>query len=269
MQKRLLQRLEDIGQSLEHSGKALALIGLGSVGLELERLDEHSDLDFFAIVQEGQKTFFLEDLSWLSRLAPIVYTVRNTVDGFKLLYADGIFCEFAVFEGQELSSIPFAAGRVVWKAEHILDTIAQPIQTSKASEFNLEWNLGEALTNLYIGLKRLARGEKLSAARFVQGYALDRVLELAEHLESAHADTWPDLFSRERRLEQRLPMFSVHLPAFVQGYERTVESAQAMLLWLEQHFSPNVEMVLAIRDLIKSSTSSPQSPRAEGFKPLL
>jgi hypothetical protein len=33
----LLRRLAQIGHSLEHSKKAVALIGLGSVGLELER----------------------------------------------------------------------------------------------------------------------------------------------------------------------------------------------------------------------------------------
>jgi hypothetical protein len=251
MQKRLLQRLDDIARSLELSGKALTLIGLGSVGLELERLDEHSDLDFFAIVDDGQKTFFLENLTWLTAHAPIAYAVRNTADGFKLLYTDGIFCEFAVFEHHELSSIPFAAGRIVWKAAHIPDTIAQPARKLASSEFNLEWNLGEALTNLYIGLKRLARGEKLSASRFVQQYALDRILELAEYLEPAQPQALPDPFNRERRLEQRFPRFANHLQEFVQGYDRTAESAQAMLSWLETHFSINAGMARAIREQIQ------------------
>ena len=51
----LLTRLDEIGKSLEDSGRALALIGLGSVGTETERLDEWSDLDFFAAVQPGEK----------------------------------------------------------------------------------------------------------------------------------------------------------------------------------------------------------------------
>jgi hypothetical protein len=41
----LLDRLDAIGRSLEASSHALALIGLGSVGLELAQLDAHSDLD--------------------------------------------------------------------------------------------------------------------------------------------------------------------------------------------------------------------------------
>lgn len=41
----LLARLDEIGRSLIQSGHAIALIGLGSVGEELHRLDEYSDLD--------------------------------------------------------------------------------------------------------------------------------------------------------------------------------------------------------------------------------
>ena len=37
--KSLLYQLDEIGRSLEQSGHALALIGLGSTGLELDRLD--------------------------------------------------------------------------------------------------------------------------------------------------------------------------------------------------------------------------------------
>jgi len=43
----LLTRLDDIGRSLDSTGRALALLGLGSVGLEADRLDQFSDLDFF------------------------------------------------------------------------------------------------------------------------------------------------------------------------------------------------------------------------------
>ena len=63
--------------------------------------------------------------------------------------------------------------------------------------------LGEALSNLYVGLGRLRRGEKLSALRFIQGYAVDRVLELARRVESEQPG-FPDPFNAERRFEQRI-----------------------------------------------------------------
>ncbi len=245
----LLSRLDAIGRSLEQSGHALALIGLGSVGLETDRLDAYSDLDFFAIVEAGYKKRYIDDLNWLSAVAPVAYAFRNTPDGYKLLFADEIFCEFAVFEPAELSGIPFERGRVVWKVPQVEDAIAVPVVTSgPAPQPTAEWLLGEALTNLYVGLCRLRRGEKLSASRFIQGYAVDRVLELVTLMEK-EAPVSRDRFANERRFEQRYPGFAARLPDFIQGYERSIESAQAILGFLEGHFEVNPAIAKAIRRL--------------------
>lgn len=231
------------------AGHALALIGLGSVGLERERLDEFSDLDFFAIVEDGWKDRFIDNLDWLESIRPVAYRFRNTVDGYKLLFDDGVFCEFAVFERRELASIPFAEGRIVWKQPHIDGAIARPILQRKPDEVRtVEWLLGEALTNLYVGMCRFRRGEKLSAQRFVQHYCVDRVIELAEK-PSAGPALLRDPFSRERRLEQRDAELAGLLPDFIQGYRRTPDSALALLEHLEKHFDVNASMAAAIRDL--------------------
>src|SRR5258706_1288994 len=235
----LLERLDASGKSVARSGHALALIGLGSVGLELDRLDAYSDLDFFAIVADGYKARYIENLDWLSAVAPVAYHFRNTVDGHKLLFQDGIFCEFAVFERAELAAIPFAAGRVVWKQPGVAETIGTPVKSGMApTTREADFLVNEALTNLYVGLGRLRRGEALSAARFIQGYAVDRLLELAPQLEPeqpAHADA----FVLERRCEQRFPNLAQALPGFVQGYKRSRESAAAILSFLEQHAEVN------------------------------
>ena len=247
--RRLLARLDDIGRALAETGQALALIGLGSVGLELDRLDAYSDLDFFAIVRPGHKGRFVERLDWLEAVAPVAYAFRNTVDGYKLLFADGIFCEFAVFEPEELAGIPFAPGRIVWKAAEVDEAIARPASMPSASgPRTAEWLLGEALSNLYVGLGRYRRGERLSAARFVQHYAVDRLLELATQIE-AEQPGYRDLFVGERRVEARLPRIAAELPRFVQGYERTPESAAAILDFIERHFTVNPALAAAIRQL--------------------
>ncbi len=49
----LLTRLDAIGASLSATDHGLALIGLGSVGLALDRLDAYADLGCFAIVEPG------------------------------------------------------------------------------------------------------------------------------------------------------------------------------------------------------------------------
>lgn len=253
MKELLLSRLIQIAQSLEQSKRALALIGLGSIGLELERLDTHSDLDFFVIAEAGFKQEFLEQLDWLIRLAPIAYVFQNSADGHKLLYKDGVFCEFAIFEIHELSKIQFSPGRIIWKKPEILENIAIPKLEIPQHQHSLEWNLGEALTNILIGLKRFYRGEKLTAARFVQQYALDRVLELHQSLQASE-QPFRDPFNPERRLEQRYPEFAAHISEFVQGYERTPESALALVNWLEQHFAVNNAIVQMIRDLVRNNS---------------
>ncbi len=244
--KLLLKRLDDIGRSLERSGHALALIGLGSVGLELERLDAYSDLDFFVIVEPGYKQTYLTDLQWLSSLCPIAYCFANTEDGYKLLFADGIFCEFAVFEPDELQHIPFAPGRLVWKQPHASATLSQPVAAPAApSRHDRDWLLGEALTNLLVGLGRERRGEKLSAMRFIQGYAVDRALELADYVEAAQGVA-QDRFANERRFEQRYPGVAGELGGWLQGYEHNCESALAILAFLERHFEVNAAVAAAI-----------------------
>jgi lincosamide nucleotidyltransferase B/F len=245
----LLARLDAIGQSLEKSGHALALIGLGSVGVEVERLDEYSDLDFFAIVEEGYKSRYIDNLDWLRSLCPIAYHFRNSADGYKLLFQDDIFCEFAVFEQSELRTIPFAKGRVIWKQPHIEGTIGVPVAASApARQPDVEFLIGEALTNLYVGLGRFRRGEKLSAARFIQQYAVDRIVALAPLLEKEQGASKDD-FSSERRFEQRFPVIAQSLPRFILGYEHSVESALAILAFLEQHFDVNRAIADAIRHL--------------------
>jgi hypothetical protein len=257
----LLNRLDAIGHSLEQSGHALALIGLGSVGVETDRLDAYSDLDFFAIVDDGYKARYIDNLDWLSSVFPVAYHFRNTVDGYKLLYADGIFCEFAVFELPELKTIPYGRGRIVWKQAHIDETICIPsMPGAHPRPAAPEWLIGEALTNLYVGLGRLKRGEKLSAERFIQHYAVDRLVELASLIEH-ETDVAKDEFTNERRFEQRFPQLAQELPHFIQGYERNIESARAILEFLERHFEVNQALASAIRQL-----SDRRSPPKDGVE---
>lgn len=246
--ERLLQRLDEIGQSLAQSDGALALLGLGSVGQELARLDDYSDLDFFVIVRPGQKDRFIADLDWLSRIHPVVYAFQNTADGYKLLFADGIFCEFAIFEPDELAQIPFTPGRLVWQAADFDAAVVNRPAATK-SERSTEWLVGEALTNLYVGLGRYRRGEKLSAARFIQGYAVDRVVDLAAQIEVGPSG-WGDPFDGARRFEMRFGDTAVHLPQFIPGYENSLAAAEAILNFLDNHFAVNPAMKQAILSLV-------------------
>lgn len=245
----LLKRLDEIGASLEQSGHALALIGLGSVGEEMHRLDDYSDLDFFAIVEPGHKQRYIDNPDWLGRPHPIAYYFANTADGFKLLYADGIFCECAVFEPEELRALPYSPGRIIWKRDDAPNGWESPVRAPlRPAQRTEEFLIGEAITNLYVGMGRERRGERLSAMRFIQSYAVDRLLELAETIEPPTSVS-ADVFSKERRFEQRRPGIARELPSWTQGYERNRESALAILSFLERHFDVNKPMAEAVRAL--------------------
>ncbi|RIK23856.1 MAG: hypothetical protein DCC51_02080 [Anaerolineae bacterium] len=245
----LLNRLDAIGHSLERSESALALIGLGSVGRELNRLDDHSDLDFFVIVESGRKRAYLDDLSWLSAAHPLSFTFLNTDDGYKFLFADGIYGEMAVFEPNELTTAVYSPGRLVWRREDVPESWAAPHNWPPSRrQPSVEWTLGEALTNLYVGLSRFRRGEKLSACRFIQHYAVDRVLDLISW-SSQETTVAADPFDMPRRFEQRYPEPAQTLPKFMQGYERSIESANAILEWLDARYEVNPAMKEAILSL--------------------
>lgn len=227
----LLARLDAIAAALAATGQAQALIGLGSVGRETDRLDAWSDLDFFAVVDPGAKARYIDRLDWLAAAHPLAWHFRNTADGHKALMADGVFCEFAVFEPQELAAIPFAPGRLVWARPGTDPALAAPRRELPRRSTDETWIVGEALSCLLVGLQRWHRGERLSAARFVQGHALDRLIELDALRSHPVAG---DPFAGERRLEARQPALAAELPDLVPGYAHTPAAARALLAALER-----------------------------------
>lgn len=233
----LLQRLDSIASSLRSSGQARALLALGSVGAELGRLDEYSDLDFFVIAKKGMKQQLIDDLSWLRNIAPVAFHFKNTKDGHKVLFSDGIYCEFAVFEEEEMKSAAFSAGRIVWMEDDFDASLCEPnIPSAPFAPEDLSWAIGEAVTCIYVGLCRYARGEKLSGTRFIQSYAADMIIACSSRFEQERPD-FKDRYQNERRYEQRFPGMAAWLPCIVQGYERAPESALALLEMIE-HYTP-------------------------------
>jgi hypothetical protein len=222
----LLARLDAIAESLRASGHALALIGLGSVGLETDRLDQWSDLDFIVVAEPGHKRHYLDRLGWLEAAHPVAWHHRSAFDRCKALMCDGVLCDFAVFEPQEIDAVPFAAGRVVWMRPGVDPSIAQPRRPPPPRTTDETWIVGEALACLLVGLQRWHRGEKLSALRLVQGQALERLIEFDALRGRAPAG---DPFDPARGLESRQPALGAELPELAPGYLHTPAAARAIL----------------------------------------
>jgi hypothetical protein len=251
--QRLLRRLDDLGVVLAGRGDALALIALGSVGRDLDRLDDHSDLDFFVIVDDGAKQRYLDSIDWLEQLCPVAFSFANTVDGRKALFADGLFAEYAVFSVAELARSSFSPGRIVWQREDAPDGLERAGRTAGPTPADsVEHQVNEALTNLFVGLQRDARGERLSATRLIQLHAVDRLLTLLDISEPG-VSRRQDPFAVERGAEKRFAPDVLPLPAMVPGYEHNREAALAILEWLETRADVDEALAAAIRRLASAA----------------
>jgi hypothetical protein len=243
---RLLQRLDALGEALSRRGDAIALIGLGSVGADLHRLDDYSDLDFFVVVEDDAKPRYLDSIGWLEEAAPVAYSFENTADGRKVLFDDGLYAEYAVFTLGELRTASFTAGRIAWQRDDAPAGLEHPARPAAQPATTAEFQANEALTNLYVGLLRDARGEKLSASRLIQTHAVDRVIALQGLLRPETAQQDP--FAPERGVEGR---FGADLPLaqMVPGYNRNRDAARSILEWLEARVALDETLAAAIRAL--------------------
>ncbi len=248
--KELLKiRLMEIANSLKNSGHAQALLALGSCSGNQEMMDDQSDLDFFVIAKPGYKMHYIDNLNWLSEISSTGFYFRNTVDGYKYFYKDGVYCEFAVFEEGELKNIDLSNGSIVWKEEEFdVSEIHFNSTLHYEKKLELDWMLGELLTNLYVGLCRFHRGEKLSAYKFVQNYAVDLLLQIlrTQNPESYHQ---ADRFDPARRIEAANIIGEDQLAEFIQGYDRTPQSALEILRFVEKNININNFMKLKIEEL--------------------
>lgn len=244
----LKHRLVQIGQSAADASNTLALIGLGSAGLENARMDAYSDLDFFLIVEKGYKQHFLSDLKWLSDIAPVAYHFQNTLDGYKLLFADDVFCEFAVFEPEELEQADYSHGRIIWSAASFPESLAAPLKPLPTLITDVEFILGELLTNLYVGLGRYIRGERVSASYFIQHYAVNRLIELIRATEPPTNNSERDPWSVERRFEAHYPHHGQLLHECTNSH--LLHCVSAMLGYIKPRYVSNLTSISASKSAI-------------------
>jgi hypothetical protein len=243
--QRLLDRLDALAAVLRERGDVIALLGLGSVGTDLERLDEHSDLDFFVVTDDGANEWYKRNLDWLE-IVPVAYAFENSIWGCKILWEDGLYAEYAVLTLDELKAGSYTGARVVFARDDAppnLESLGTPIPPSPY--LTPEYQVGEMITNLYVGLHRELRGERLAAMRLIQVHAVDRLLTYLD-LTGRTSRERQDPFAVERGAERRL---EAPLADLVPGYERNRDAALAMLAWLEERVDVDPTLADEIRKL--------------------
>lgn len=248
-----LTRLDDLAAALAEDDDLVAVLGLGSAGVEHNRFDDHSDIDFWLVVSDGSaKQRYLDDPGWLAGFGgSLAYSFVNDPNGRKALMVDGLFLEYAVFTPQELRRLTFTGARVVWQRHGIpLGLEEHPAPSPPTAIDTVEFHVNEALTNLFVGLHRELRGERLTAFRFIQVYAVDRVLALLR-LDAGRQWVQPDPFEATRRVE--VSVEDVPLPAMVAGYDHNRVAARATLDWLTGRYDSDPAIVEAVRDLLANA----------------
>jgi len=190
-------------------------------------------------LKTGYKKRFIDNLDWLTDVSESGFYFPNTKDGYKFLYTDGVFCEFAVFDEIEIKTAVFSKGSVLWHKPDFDLTLCEPKTTyTPRKPTDLSWAFNEALTCLYVGLNRYARGEFLSGTRFVQNYAVDIIISTS-HFIASEVPNFIDGFQHERRYESRYPELAKFLPDMIQGYCKTKESAVKILEFIEMYHTVN------------------------------
>ena len=249
-----LARLDDLALSLTPDPEVLAVLGLGSAGLEHSRFDDHSDIDFWLVVADASvKQRYLGHQDWLSGFGGRVsYSFVNDPNGRKALFEDGLFLEYAIFTPEELRLLAFTGARVVWQRRGIpLDLDDHPGPGAPTAIDTVEFHVNEALTNLFVGLHRELRGERLTALRFIQVHAVDRLLALLR-LDPTRRWTLRDPFEATRRVESSFGDLPLH--RMVPGYDDNKAAAHATLEWLTARYETDPAIVDAVRGLLAADS---------------
>lgn len=254
----LIKRMELIGQTMSNNIDVLAVLALGSIGVEHERLDAYSDLDFYIITEDSMKHVLIDDLAWLHACYPLAFSYKNTKDGYKFFFEDGIYGEFAIFGRSEVPSVIQNEARLVYRRPDYHEPtllIKKPSVTHDYS--NPEDEINEAMTNLYVGITRALRGERLSAQRFIEHYAVDHVLK-AYRMIRPQEEKWVDPFNHDRRIELNHPTLKPLLSHMIQGYDHLSSSALAILNfahdiipihpWLFEHLTSWINQLRMIEE---------------------
>lgn len=168
-------------------------------------------LELHGVVTNSSSTELLENLAWLSEVQHIAYVYKRCHYGYRLLFSDGIFCDLYIYESQDkaphtkesslnsdsqqhtLNSAsegnPHENGyTLIWKHNQykgdIQHVIAEQLPALDRKEclscIDEDGVVGELLTNIIIGLRHYARGNKYQGYNQIQHIALRHLITLSE-----------------------------------------------------------------------------------------
>jgi len=200
---------ERLRASLEAIPAVVGLVTLGSTA-DASLRDEWSDHDFWVITEPGAQDSLVTDLSWLPDHENSVMTISHGPHRRTILFRNRHKVEFAMFDTDEARS----SGRVErYRVLIDRDEVSELIKTIHDDSLQQAQIRLEAIENLcgmvWSACERHWRGELLSARQYVDGFAVNLLLNLIRINEPNAANC--DALDPRRRLEQRLPTLAAEL----------------------------------------------------------
>jgi hypothetical protein len=243
---------ERLRASLESVPRVIGLVTLGSTADPAFR-DEWSDHDFWVITESGAQESLVADLSWLPDYQNILIAVSHRPHGRTILFRNRHKVEFAVFDVSEVSSGKIERYQVLIDRDRVAELIGNiHLETHRQATLR-----PEALENLCVLLwsacELNARGEVLHARQYIDGFAINQLLNI---LLGESVDERKDALDPRRRLELRAPALAAEL---LDLYSKPVpDAAMHLLEILERELKPHApslawDKVTTIRDWISSS----------------
>jgi hypothetical protein len=207
---------ESLRARLEGDARVLALVALGSTAVP-ERRDHYSDHDFWVVVTPGSRMALLEGVSWLPDVENLVSSTRTGARYLVGLYVTGHVIELGIFEPEELSEGKLGAYRILFDRHGIEEQLAEIAKRSSGRpptpDEHSECEL--LFVTLLTGATRAARGEQLSAHKYIRYFAPDFLIGLLVRSKpSAHGELI-DPLDAWRHFDQLDPAVAADLRAAV------------------------------------------------------
>jgi len=246
---------ERLRASLESVPEVIGLVTLGSTADPTFR-DEWSDHDFWVITEPGAQDSLVQDLSWLPGYQNILFEVSHRPHGRTILFRNRHKVEFAVFDMSEVNAGKIERYQVLIDRDRIAELIGNiHVETHRQAKLR-----PEALENfcllLWSACELYARGEVLHARQYLDGFAINQLLNI---LYSGSSNERQDALDPRRRLEMRSPKLAAEL---LELYAKPVPDAALHLLEIvERELKPKApalawDKVTTIRDWISEIRSS-------------
>jgi hypothetical protein len=252
---------------LREDEDVLGLVALGSMAAIDTQPDAWSDHDFWIVTVPGGQERWRCETAWLPQADRVIFQLRETAHGVKVVYESGHLLEYAVFDLGELQVARVNRYRILLdrvdlaaRMAALRDATAAAVAGERRDD---AWLVGQFLTNLLVGLGRHARGEALSGHAFVRSYALEHLVRLLARHVAAPRQALLDDLAPLRRFERVYPGLGAEVVA---GLNRPVPETTLVLLTIaERELAPRLsawpaDLAAVIRRLALSLSEAPRTP---------